>query len=122
MHIIFNNTVNTEQHVENEGYKAYYAGFSFKTQCCTNRKNYRPGIDTPCNAAGENTHTQACVPGKECVFGGNATHKVPPSRAASLAPRHIETHTLATTPGSLKPGALALAALVSITSLLLASR
>lgn len=48
MNIVFNRTA---QQIENDGFKAYYGGMSFTTTCCSNRENYRPGIDTPCNRA-----------------------------------------------------------------------
>ena len=37
--------------IRDHGFKMFYGGMTYTTTCCVNRKNYRPGIDTPCNAA-----------------------------------------------------------------------
>ena len=37
--------------IRDHGFKMFYGGMTFTTTCCVNRHNYRPGIDTPCNAA-----------------------------------------------------------------------
>jgi len=37
--------------IRDHGFKMFYGGMTFETTCCVNRHNYRPGIDTPCNAA-----------------------------------------------------------------------
>ncbi|KAJ1447249.1 hypothetical protein M885DRAFT_543505 [Pelagophyceae sp. CCMP2097] len=49
MHIAFN--VTDANVIEETGFKFKYGGMSFQTTCCVNPRNYRPGIDTPCNAA-----------------------------------------------------------------------
>lgn len=33
------------------GFTSYFGGQRFTTTCCSNRANYRPGIDAPCNSA-----------------------------------------------------------------------
>ena len=41
--------------IRDHGFKMFYGGMTFETTCCVNRHNYRPGIDTPCNAASATT-------------------------------------------------------------------
>ena len=38
--------------IRDHGFKMFYGGMTYTTTCCVNRHNFRPGIDTPCNAAG----------------------------------------------------------------------
>ena len=49
MNILFRNQ--TAKTIRDHGFRAFYGGMSFRTTCCENRPNYRPGIDLPCNAA-----------------------------------------------------------------------
>lgn len=46
--------------IRDHGFKMFYGGMTYTTTCCVNRKNYRPGIDTPCNAA----TSAAAAPGR----------------------------------------------------------